>query len=145
MITLQIQNFELSEFDSPDVPGSGAAMNFGTLKKVGQIREGYGKAMKITSGYRTKAHNNSLKHSAKNSSHLFGFAVDISCPDDADMIRLIELAFAAKIRRFGIMNGALHIDDDPTKPNSIWGYGNEQTPRFAKAVKKHSELLRGGK
>jgi len=142
MITLQIQNFDLEEFDSPDLPGSGAMMNFELLQKLSRIREAYGKPMKITSGYRTKAHNNSLKHSAKNSSHLYGFAVDISCPDDADMIRLLELAFNEKIVRFGIMNGAIHIDNDPTKPKSLWGYGNEQTARFAKAIKKHSELSR---
>jgi hypothetical protein len=48
-------------------------------------------------------------------------------------------------RRFGVMNTALHVDCDPTKPwPVIWGYENEETHRYRRAVQIFRSLRESG-
>jgi uncharacterized protein YcbK (DUF882 family) len=73
--------FTIAEFDSPEEPGSGVNMHQDLLELLDEMRTIYGKPIAITSGYRTKKYNASLKNSKPNSSHLKGLAVDIASPN----------------------------------------------------------------
>lgn len=76
-----IGNFQLHEFDSHDGAKMPAGAKRNVLKLIENleiIREALGnKPITITSGYRSKAHNNSLPNPKPNSQHLLGNAADI--------------------------------------------------------------------
>ena len=50
--------FKMSEFDSPDQPGSGELMEPAVVQALDIARDIYGFPMKVTSGFRSIAHNN---------------------------------------------------------------------------------------
>ena len=54
---LELKYFKLSEFDSPDEPGSGSKMNINFLEKLDYARHNAGVVFKINSGYRSKEWN----------------------------------------------------------------------------------------
>lgn len=119
---MKLKYFKLSEFDSPDAPGSGSKMQGSTLKMLDKARGIAGVAFKINSGYRTKAHNASLANSVANSSHLYGLAADIACTSETKEI-ILKALYQAGFRRFGIGNSFIHVDNDSSKPqNAVWGY-----------------------
>ncbi len=113
--------FENSEFDSPDMFGSGEMMNRKFLKVLDKIRKDSGVSMKVNSGYRTKVHNATVGGSP-NSSHLKGLAADISCKDSQDRKKLIFAALDNGITRIGISKTFLHFDSDDSKVDAIWVY-----------------------
>lgn len=114
--------FSISEFDSPDVYGSGKNMHNSTLLMLDKAREIAGVPFKINSGYRTKAHNAKLKGAVKNSSHTRGYAADIhTTPKTA---KVIEQALRkAGFKRIGKYNTFIHADNDPSKPTPATWYG----------------------
>jgi len=139
---MNIKHFQLSEFDSKDLPGSGGNMRISTVLKLDEARRIYGKRITVNSGFRTKAYNESLKERgfqvAKNSPHLGGYAVDIMPTDEpleSDLTRwaeLLDALWAAGFRRFGIMNQAIHVDDDPAKRTpALWNYNTTRFPVWA--------------
>ena len=140
--------FKLSEFDSPDLPGSGAKMCPVFLQALDNARGLYGKTMRITNGYRTKEYGQLLLKRgyevAKNSAHYVGAAADIAC-DDADMIPMLDACWAYGFRRFGIMGGAIHVDSDATKPRpTMWDYSNTKgTARMKLARDWFNSKLKG--
>ena len=78
----EFKHFSYSEFDSPDLPGSGKTkMSTEFIHKLDRIRERAGFPFIITSGYRTDSHNAAVG-GVSNSSHKKGLAVDISAPLD---------------------------------------------------------------
>lgn len=120
-------HFEISEFDSPDEVGSGSNMDAAFLQRLDDARGIAGIPFRITSGFRTPSHNAyvggvqaGLK--SKGSSHLFGYAADISCKSGADREIIVAALIKAGFRRLGIGNTFIHCDSDPDKPNSIWLY-----------------------
>lgn len=120
-------HFELSEFDSPDEIGSGKNMDSNFLAMLDDARAIAGIPFIITSGFRTPSHNAyvggvqaGLK--SKGSSHLFGYAADISCKSGADREVIVSALIKAGFRRIGIANTFIHCDNDPDKTNSIWLY-----------------------
>jgi len=77
----------------------------------------------INSGFRTKAKNNSLSDTVKDSAHLEGLAVDLSISDSFRRFILINKAILAGISRIGIGKNFIHIDISKTLPQSvIWLY-----------------------
>ena len=138
-----IKHFDLDEFDQPGKPGSGGNMRISTLLALDATRESYGKAMRISSGFRGPDHNKKVG-GARNSAHLAGYAADVAGIEDADIVEFLESAWnEGKFRRFGIMNGAVHVDNDPTKPGpALWGYGNETSARFKAAQKWFQSKLK---
>jgi len=120
--------FNHSEFDSPDMPNSGINMDASFLQLLDQCRETAGTPFKITSGYRTKEYNQSLKDrgykASKNSAHLKGLAVDIAATDSVTRFKIISAALAVGINRIGVANSFIHLDKDPDKPaqNCVWTY-----------------------
>lgn len=124
--------FTLAEFDSKLEPGSGARMNPIFLTKLNAGREIYGKKITINNGMRVNGDFERLVRAgykpSRTSAHFIGRAADIRPTSGAlqswhEWLELLEAMWKAGFRRFGIMNGVLHVDDDPSKPSpTAWSY-----------------------
>jgi uncharacterized protein YcbK (DUF882 family) len=126
---MELKHFSLSEFDSPDLPGSGVNMKPEFLMRLDNARAIAKIPFKINSGYRTAAHNKSLKdkgHQAvQDSPHLSGFAADIAIPNGGSRERfiIVRALISAGFTRIGIAKTFVHCDCDPTKDKEvIWLY-----------------------
>lgn len=114
--------FELREFDSPDMPGSGARMNDEFMEMLDEARDIAGIPFRINSGFRTPKHNKKVGGSA-NSSHLRGRAADIACTNSAQRFRIVAALIAAGFNRVGIAETFIHVDNDSVKtPGVAWLY-----------------------
>ena len=113
--------FTLDEFDCPSLPNSGKNMDSGFLAKLEQAREIAGIPFKITSGYRTKEHNEEVG-GVPNSSHLIGVAADIAVSGGADRYIILSALIKAGFKRIGVAKTFIHCDTDDSKPNSVWTY-----------------------
>ena len=114
--------FEYSEFDSPDQVGSYKHMNVDFLNKLAQARKIAAVGFKITSGYRSPAHNEKVG-GVPNSSHTLGHAVDIYAPTSRQKYIIINALLQAGFDRIGIAKNFIHVDDDPSKNEDvIWTY-----------------------
>lgn len=96
------------------------------MYRLDALRATFGQPLMVTSGYRTAAHNASLKNSSPKSAHLIGRAVDIYAVPGKRMPDLIALARQLGFTGFGILSpSALHLDDldgsDRQRP-AMWGY-----------------------
>ncbi len=118
---IEIKNFSPSEFDCQSLKGSGGSMRISTLEMLQKARDIYGKPISVTSGFRTKSHNKKVRGVA-NSKHLTGYAVDLSAVSEQDKRELLKALYAVGFRRFGIMFSAIHVDNDPDAPQSVWHY-----------------------
>ncbi len=125
---MELKHFKLSEFDSPDLPGSGAVnMKPEFLQKLDKAREIAGIPFKINSGFRTLAHNKALQargyKAVSNSPHMGGWAADIHCNSSANRMTIVKALIEVGFKRIGIDNTFIHVDCDPTKDqNLIWVY-----------------------
>jgi uncharacterized protein YcbK (DUF882 family) len=114
--------FTIDEFDSPDQPGSGEQMDETFLSMIDEARDLAGVPFKITSGYRTIAHNKKVGGAVK-SSHTTGYAADIAAPNSLARYAIIRGAIMAGFNRIGVGRTFVHIDSDPYKPSGvIWHY-----------------------
>lgn len=114
--------FKTSEFDSPDLIGSGEAMNKEFLNKLDKARGLAGIPFKITSGYRTPEYNAKVG-GVENSSHISYVAADISCTDSAARHIIITSLLSVGLNRIGIADTFIHVDMDSSKAaNVIWTY-----------------------
>jgi uncharacterized protein YcbK (DUF882 family) len=123
--------FTLSEFDCPSLNESGINMDRNFLDKLEEAREYAGIPFKITSGYRTKEHNEELRKkgykASANSSHLIGKAADIAVGSGAERYLILNALIKAGFKRIGIAKTFIHADTDSidqggNKPNSVWTY-----------------------
>lgn len=115
--------FKLSEFDSPDVPGSGSRMKPEFLKMIDRARDiAGGELFVINSGYRTVAHNTKVGGTVT-SSHLTGCAADIAVRNSSQRFRIVAALIAVGFTRIGIADTFIHCDIDTTKtPGVAWLY-----------------------
>jgi len=123
----KIKFFHLSEFDSPDVEGSGKNMKLDFVRKLDEAREVAGVPFRITSGYRTKEYNEQLKKkgykASTNSAHLKGLAADIATPNSQIRYKILSALIKVGFNRIGIGKTFLHADTDQTKtPEVCWHY-----------------------
>ena len=117
-----MKHFNKSEFDSPDLPGSGQLMNEQFLYKLDDARGIAKVPFIITSGFRTVKHNDRIG-GVDSSAHTSGRAVDIACRDSRSRWLIIDALIKCGFNRIGIADTFIHVDDDPTKPeNVIWTY-----------------------
>ena len=119
-------NFEIQEFNSPDLENSGINMDAAFLQMLDDARGISGIPFNITSGYRTK-NRNKLVGGVANSSHLVGKAADISVQSGNERYIIINALIKAGFKRIGVAKTFIHCDNDSleqggTKPNSIWTY-----------------------
>ena len=113
--------FKQIEFASPDKKGSGALMHKGMLLALDNARELADTPFNINSGYRTVKHNKA-EGGKYDSSHLIGWAVDISCKTSVNREKIIRGLILAGFKRIGIAKTFIHADMDPDKPDCIWLY-----------------------
>ena len=114
--------FPSHEFDSPDQPGSGKLMNEVLVEMLNEVREKFGKAIIINSGYRTVEHNKKVGGKS-DSSHLKGLAVDIKCTNSTDRFHLLFLLQEIGFQRIGVAKTFIHVDLDFDKAQSVlWTY-----------------------
>ena len=118
--------FETKEFSSPDLPNSGINMDSNFLQLLNDARKIAGVPFKITSGYRSVAHNKKIG-GVQNSSHLIGKAVDISVKSGPERYVILNALIQAGFKRLGIAKTFIHADSDSieqggTKNPSIWTY-----------------------
>ena len=122
---------DLSEFHSPDQPGSGFEnMDLNFVKKLDQARHlTMGTPFKITSGFRSPEYHHELKlmgyDTASNSSHLKGLAADIATPDSRSRFKIIRALMEVGFTRLGIGEHFLHVDASPENEKSqevCWDY-----------------------
>lgn len=118
---MELRYFEISEFDSKDLKGSGTNMNPEFLQMIDQARAVAGIPFKINSGFRTVARNQ-MAGGKSNSSHLKGMAADIACTDSISRLKIITAALSVGFRRVGVHSKFIHIDNDDTKPAACWVY-----------------------
>ena len=117
-----LKHFNYSEFDSPDVQGSGQLMDKTLLEMLDEVRDKFDKPIHINSGFRTPAHNETVG-GVETSSHLKGLAVDISCNTSKDKFDLVNCLLDVGFSRIGIANSFIHVDIDPDKAQGvIWTY-----------------------
>lgn len=111
--------FDISEFDSPDQIGSGENMKRETLLMADRARGHCGFAWVINSGYRTPDHNKKVGGSP-NSSHIRGYALDVSCKDQKRRMSIVKSAIEEGFHRIGIYKTFIHLDNDPSKAPRLW-------------------------
>lgn len=92
------------------------------VEKLDQARGFAGIPFVITSGYRTKAHNEKVGGVA-DSAHTKGLAVDLRVRTSSERYIMMEALKKAGFKRFGIGSTFIHVDIDSTKPqNVMWTY-----------------------
>ena len=114
--------FEYSEFNSPDEIDSYINMDVAFLNKLSKARELAAIGFKITSGYRSPAHNAKVG-GVPSSSHTIGRAVDIYAPTSTQKYIIINALLQVGFNRIGVAKNFIHVDDDPSKSEDvIWTY-----------------------
>lgn len=101
-----LKHFAKSEFAAPEKMGRSF------LHWLDQVREMAGVPMRITSSYRSHAHNVEVG-GAQDSAHLDELcqAVDIMPSDSVARFKILQAAVALGCRRIGVYgNGSLHLD-----------------------------------
>ncbi len=122
MTFANIKHFKSREFDSPDMPGSGAGMSRVFVEKLDLLRSMLGRPLKINSGLRTQAHNKRIGGKPA-SAHLEGLAADISCKESRKRLDIVRLALKLGIHRIGIGKTFIHLDNSRTLPQRVmWLY-----------------------
>lgn len=119
---MNLRHFNISEFDSPDLPGSGEEMKASFLTMLDNARELAKIPFEINSGFRTDFHNKRVG-GVESSSHLKGYAADISCNQSKERYRIISSLLSVGFNRIGVAKTFIHVDNDPDKPKDvIWTY-----------------------
>lgn len=124
---IKLKYFELSEFDSPDQENSGVNMDHTFLRMLDKAREIAGISFKINSGYRSETHNLKVggvprSETNRGSSHLYGFAADISCTNSNHREIIVRSLIQAGFSRLGVAKSFIHVDNDPNKVDALWLY-----------------------
>jgi uncharacterized protein YcbK (DUF882 family) len=114
--------FTYSEFDSPDLPGSGHEMQQEFLDKLDLARGLSNVPYVINSGFRTPEHNAEVG-GVPGSSHLTGWASDIRTDSSNRRFFVLKGLIEAGFNRIGIGQNFIHVDCDPSKAgNCTWLY-----------------------
>jgi len=114
--------FQIEEFDSRDVKGSGSNMDATFLSMIDEARAIANIPFKITSGYRTEKHNNKIG-GVKDSSHLKGLAADVQCTDSRSRYIMLNALNKVGFCRIGISDTFIHCDISTDKSQQvIWVY-----------------------
>ena len=94
------------------------------IEWLDDLREDYGKPIRINSSYRSPNHNERVG-GVSNSAHteVPCRAVDIHCSSSKERFTLVQLALKNGCKRIGIGETFLHFDFSDKKPSPrIWTY-----------------------
>ncbi len=97
------------------------------VSKLDQARGIAGVPFKITSGFRTVAHNASVG-GVDGSEHTVGLGCDISAPDSTNRFKIVYGAIQAGFTRIGVYNNHIHlgVGKSPAFPqNVLWNSDKE--------------------
>ena len=125
---VKIKYFKPSEFDSPDVPGTGIGINYDLVVILDRIRHAIGRAIIINSGVRTIKHNR-LIGGVDDSENLDGNAADVNIPDSEFRYFFIFYALKYGIERLFIYERHIHVGIDHNKPHPVIGYVKPEKQR----------------
>lgn len=121
--------FTYKEFDQPGLPNSGEQfMSDEFIEMLDEAREIYGKAIIVTSGYRSKEYQQELAKKyktgvAKNSPHTEGVAADLHVANSKDRWLLVNSLLLAGFTRIGIASNFVHADISTSRSDEvIWHY-----------------------
>lgn len=117
-----IKYFNSAEFDSPDMPGSGEAMNPKFIKLLEYARRTAGIPFHINSGYRTGEHNEKVG-GIIGSAHTKGLAADIQAKTSFDRYVILKSLMSVGFNRIGIYSTFIHVDMDSEKEQNLVWYG----------------------
>ena len=97
-------------------------MDEGFLALMDRVRELAGIPLVVSCAYRSKSWE--LQHGRSGSSaHCKGKAMDIRCNTSQNRYRIVNAALKCGIRRIGIGQTFIHLDNDTSLPqNVIWDY-----------------------
>jgi len=118
-------NFFLDEFDCKCGCGWGD-ISEDLVRRLQEVRDSLGLAMKVTSGIRCKKHNGNIGGSGT-SAHVpddsgVGYAVDIACNDSVYREKLLKEAFKV-FDRIGVAKTFIHLDIHTGKTAGVcWLY-----------------------
>ena len=117
--------FNISEFDSPDKPGSGENMCCNFLIDLDEARDRAEVPFRISSGYRTANHNDKVLGARIGSSHKKGLAADITYKNNHEKFRILNALLDVGVNRIGLSEKSkfIHVDCDEDKAQeTMWGY-----------------------
>lgn len=120
-------NFSKDEFDCKHTGKNEMQHDF--MSKLQELRNAYGKPMKVSSGYRDFKHPIEARKPRRNGSHPTGKAVDIAV-ERGDAYRLLNLALNLGFTGIGINQKGggrfIHLDtieDNSLQPRpTVWSY-----------------------
>lgn len=120
---MEFEYFHISDFDSPDVLGSGAVyMDVGFVSLLDEARKVAGIPFVISSGYRSPRHNR-LVGGKPTSSHIKGLAADIKCTSSRQRQIIVSALLQVGITRIGVGKTFVHCDIDQEKAQHVmWLY-----------------------
>lgn len=99
--------FTKKEFDCTATGENGMQHEFMIILEA--IRKEYNKAMRVTSGFRSKKHPIEARKTNSNGEHTQGNCVDIGCDNGSDRYKLITIALKHGITRIGVADTFLHL------------------------------------
>lgn len=115
-------NFSKREFDCKETGLNDMQPEF--MRKLQELRDLYGKPMKITSGYRSKFHSAEVKKQ-QGGTHTLGIACDVSV-SGSDAYKVIQLAMSLGFTGVGVAKTFVHLDiaqsDSRFHRPTIWIY-----------------------
>jgi uncharacterized protein YcbK (DUF882 family) len=92
------------------------------LRALSRLEKAIGHELPYNSGYRCPQCN-AAAGGAKNSAHLRGLAVDISCVTSPDRFRILLIALSLGFCRVGIGTSFIHLDIDTSLAQAVvWLY-----------------------
>jgi zinc D-Ala-D-Ala carboxypeptidase len=99
-----------------------AAMDIDFVERLDLARALSGVSYKLNSAIRCEAHNSTIERAKPDSSHIYGLAVDISTNSSYQRYKILYGLIKVGFCRIGIYKNYIHVDDDPSKPQSVaWG------------------------
>ncbi len=101
--------FQESDFIKANPPCKMSDMDAKFLQKLDSCRELADVPFKVTSAFRTLAHEKSKGRSGT-SAHTLGVAVDIACTDSVTRYKIIKAALEVGINRIGVAKTFIHLD-----------------------------------
>lgn len=101
------QYFKKAEFDCKSTGENDMQHEFMLILEA--IRKEYNKAMRVTSGFRSRKHPIEAKKLHSDGEHTTGNCADIYCDNGSDRFRLITIALKHGITRIGIASNFLHL------------------------------------
>lgn len=115
-------NFKKEEFDCKFTGENNMQHEF--MVKLQAIRTEFGKALKVTSGFRSTKHPIEAQKTNSYGEHTQGTCADIFCDNGSDRYKLISLALKHGITRIGVAKNFLHLGiGGKNLPNNvIWEY-----------------------